>query len=114
MYTVGGRILADVFICSVILRFNSFHFSLIIFRRYDEISNNCYDFALSFLNELLPLDMKPKLEKANFCKDFILPWTTKAACYIDLFRRVKQRGGISVEKNQRRHVHAVHCQLKMI
>ena len=69
--------------------------------RYDEIKNNCYDFALSFLNELLLMDMKPKLQKANFCKDFIVPWTTKAAHYIDLYRRIQQRGGISVEKIQR-------------
>ena len=45
--------------------------------------------------------MKPKLQKANFCKDFIVPWTTKAAHYIDLYRRIQQRGGISVEKIQR-------------
>ncbi|KAM7447363.1 protein of unknown function (DUF4796) [Porites harrisoni] len=70
-------------------------------KEYDEIKNNCYDFALSFLNELLLMDIKPKLQKANFCKDFIVPWTTKAAHYIDLYRRIQQRGGISVEKIQR-------------
>ena len=47
------------------------------------------------------MDVKPKLQKANFCKDFIVPWTTKAAHYIDLYRRIQQRGGISVEKIQR-------------
>ena len=67
--------------------------------RYNEHSNNCFDFALSFLNHYLPTTMKP-LQKQDFCKDFILPLTTKAAQYIDLYRRIQQGGGVFVERSR--------------
>lgn len=67
---------------------------------YNEDFNNCYDFALSFLNQVLPTNSKP-LEKSNFCRTFILPKTTKAAHYIDLYRRVQIGGGVAVGKSQR-------------
>ena len=75
-------------------------YSFLFLFRYEENNNNCYDFALSFLNQLLPTNTEP-LRKADFCKDFIVPRTTKAACYIDLYRRVHQVGGVSVERIQR-------------
>ena len=68
--------------------------------RYSETDNNCYNFALSFLSELLPTNSKP-LHKSDFCKDFIVPKTTKAAHFIDLYRRVQQGGGVSVERSRR-------------
>ncbi|XP_078374184.1 MKRN2 opposite strand protein-like [Oculina patagonica] len=68
-------------------------------KEYDEHSNNCYDFTLSFLNQFLPTNKKP-FQKPDFCKDFIVPWTTKAAYYIDLYRRVQQGGGVSVERSR--------------
>lgn len=69
-------------------------------KEYEENNMNCYDFALSFLNQLLPTNTEP-LQKSDFCKTFIVPWTTKAAHYIDLYRRVRSGGGISVERGQR-------------
>lgn len=71
------------------------------FSRYDEHNNNCYDFALSFLNQILPMNLEP-FQKQDFCKDFIAPSTTKAAYYIDLYRRVQQGGGVSVERCRHR------------
>ncbi|XP_068757205.1 MKRN2 opposite strand protein-like [Montipora capricornis] len=68
--------------------------------KYNEDNNNCYDFALSFLNQLLPSPSKP-LTKPDFCETFILPKTTKAAYYIDLHRRVQQGCGVSVERSHR-------------
>lgn len=68
-------------------------------KEYDEHNNNCFNFALSFLNHFLPTNMKP-LQKQDFCKDFILPLTTKAAQYIDLFRRIQQGGGVFVERSR--------------
>ena len=74
-------------------------FFITIFR-YDEHNNNCYDFALGFLNQFLPTNMEP-FKKLDFCKNYILPWTIRAAQYIDLFRRVQDAGGVVVERCRR-------------
>ena len=76
-----------------------FHFFHFLFSRYDEQSNNCFDFALSFLSHFLPTSKKA-LQKQDFCRDFIVPLTTKAAQYIDLYRRIQQGGGVFVERTR--------------
>ena len=44
--------------------------------------------------------MEP-FKKLDFCKNYILPWTIRAAQYIDLFRRVQDAGGVAVERCRR-------------
>ncbi|XP_028394117.1 MKRN2 opposite strand protein-like isoform X2 [Dendronephthya gigantea] len=56
--------------------------------KYNPTLNNCYDFVLSFLHESFPGCQADFVNKENFCKAYILPRTTKAAQYIDLYRKV--------------------------
>ena len=58
--------------------------------------NNCYDFVLSFLNQLVKHNGE-HLTKQNFCRNYVVPVTTKAAKYINLYRKVAG-SGITVEK----------------
>ncbi|XP_006813497.1 MKRN2 opposite strand protein-like [Saccoglossus kowalevskii] len=62
--------------------------------KYNEETHNCYDFVIGFLNnvqynELIGKD-PPYLTRKQFCTEFIIPHTTKAARYIDLYRKVQQ------------------------
>lgn len=68
--------------------------------KYDEDNNNCYDFALGFLNQFLPTNIEP-FKKLEFCKNYILPWTRRAAQFIDLYRRVQDGGRVAVERCRR-------------
>ncbi|XP_077990392.1 MKRN2 opposite strand protein-like [Glandiceps talaboti] len=63
--------------------------------RYHEDEHNCYDFAIGFLNSIKYSEFKDRgeehLSRKSFCTDYILPFTTKAARYIDLYRKVESQ-----------------------
>ncbi|EDO45044.1 predicted protein [Nematostella vectensis] len=56
--------------------------------RYDETSHNCYDYVLNVIRQLLFVTAP----KQDFCRQFILPVTTKIAKYLEMYRKVKIRG----------------------
>lgn len=59
--------------------------------KYGPTLHNCYDFVLSFLKDILP-GCHGFVDKDSFCNTHILPRTTKAAQYIDLYRKVVDNG----------------------
>ena len=65
-------------------------FSTLLFR-YDPTLHNCYDFVLTFLRDILP-ECPEFVDKETFCNTHIVPRTTKAAQYIDLYRNVVDNG----------------------
>lgn len=66
--------------------------------RYHPTLHNCYDFVLSFLKEMSP-ECQDFVEKDTFCNTYILPRTTKAAHYIDLYRNVVANGFVVSKSN---------------
>ena len=79
----------------------SFTYSLMfVGHSYSEVSNNCFDFVLQFLQLLLhtfgtsiqdpnhPLTWDTITNKEKFCVALILPQTKRAARYIAIYRRL--------------------------
>lgn len=67
--------------------------------RYDEHNFNCYSFILDFLSALRP----PKLSMVDLtatsvCSQLIVPYTSTAAKYISLYRKIVKHNFFIVEK----------------
>ncbi|KAM3914822.1 MKRN2 opposite strand protein [Leptodactylus fuscus] len=58
--------------------------------RYDEREQNCYTYALMFINTLLDLQEKKTFTKEEFTERFVLPRTRRASKYITLCHEVSR------------------------
>lgn len=69
--------------------------------RYNEISWNCFDFALNFLNLLksLKISRGSSMTRKEFCNDFLVEKTKSAEQYIHLYRQATTDGFVIVPKS---------------
>ncbi|XP_071804504.1 MKRN2 opposite strand protein-like [Asterias amurensis] len=64
--------------------------------RYQDDGHNCFDFVISFLNFIGCNPIQPEcnqpITRENFCRDLIMPVTSRAAGYIGIYQSIDKYG----------------------
>ena len=65
-------------------------------KNYNESQYNCYSYVLDVLWKIGCVDME--CDKVAFSTQFLVPQTTRAAVYIDMYRKILKEGFVISEK----------------